>query len=53
MKPIFFDLHFSDPKLAEAILKSKPPKGVKVSGSLNPMMRCAAGMEITRQRWRA
>ena len=46
MKPINFHLHFSDPALAKAILESKPPKGIKISGSLNPMIRCMAGAEM-------
>jgi hypothetical protein len=46
MNPVNFRLRFSHSELAEALLNAKPPKGVKVSGSLNPIIRACHGADI-------
>ena len=46
MNPVNFRLRFSHSELAEALLNAEPPKGVKVSGSLNPIIRASIGADI-------
>jgi hypothetical protein len=46
MKTIEIDLRFSEPELAEALIKATPPDGVRVSGSMQPTIRASAGADI-------
>jgi hypothetical protein len=46
MNPINFRLRFANSELADAIINSKPPEGVVIAGSLNPIIRATHGADM-------
>ena len=46
MKAMNIPFRFSEPELAQALIKAKPPRGVRVSGSMQPIIRASAGADI-------
>jgi hypothetical protein len=46
MENTYIDLRFSEPELAQALINATPPDGVRVSGSMQPVIRASAGADM-------